>query len=113
MKAIVKKVIKDINLSPALLYPFIYIGARIFGGFKPDSPSSIDAMKKCRLPIIFFHGDRDSFVPAYMSQQNFDACTSENKRIVTIEGAQHGLAFPVDMDTYVAEAKAFFEPIEK
>ena len=113
MKAIITKVIRDIKLPPALLWPFIYIGARLFGGFKPDSPSSIEAMKKCRLPIIFFHGETDGFVPAYMSQENYDACTSEYKRIVTIKGAEHGLAFPTDMDKYVSEARAFFEPIEK
>ena len=32
-KAIIKKVIKDLKMPPYLMYPFIKLGARIFGGF--------------------------------------------------------------------------------
>ena len=111
-KAIIKKVIKDIKLPFFLLYPFIYLGAIIFGGFMPDRYSAIKSMKKCHIPVIFYHGEADGFVPAYMSKKNFETCAAEHKRLVLIPDAEHGLAFPVDMETYVKEAKAFFEPIE-
>ena len=113
MEAIIKKVIRDIKLPPSLLWPFIYIGARLYGGFKPDSPSAIESIRNCNLPVIFYHGEADGFVPAYMSEENFDACAAEHKRLVLIKNADHGLAFPTDMDKYVSEARSFFEPIEK
>lgn len=110
-KAIIKKVIRDMHLPVTLLYPFVWLGARIFGGFSPDTPSPIESMKKCTLPVIFFHGDTDDFVPLTMSKQNYEACASDKKRLVITKGAGHGLCFPVGMDEYFMEAREFFDPI--
>ena len=108
---IIKKVMRDMKLPADLLYPFARLGARLFGGFDLDEFSPIEAMKKCRLPIIFFHGDADSYVPCYMSEQNFEACVSEKKRLVIIEGAEHGLCFPAAMEKYVTELGDFFADV--
>lgn len=109
-KDIVKKVMSDMKLPANLLYPFARLGAMIFGGFDPDASSPIESMKKCRLPVIFFHGDADYFVPCYMSEENYNACAAEHKRLVIIPGAAHGLAFPVDREKYLAELEDFFAP---
>ena len=108
---VIKKVMRDMKLPADLLYPFARLGARLFGGFDPDEFSPIEAMKKCRLPIIFFHGDADGYVPCYMSEQNFEACSSERKRLVIIESAEHGLCFPTDMKKYVKELDDFFADV--
>ncbi|MBR6680978.1 MAG: alpha/beta hydrolase [Clostridia bacterium] len=108
---IIKKVMRDMKLPADLLYPFARLGARLFGGFDLDEFSPIEAMKKCRLPIIFFHGDTDSYVPCYMSEQNFEACVSDKKRLVIIEGAEHGLCFPAAMEKYVTELGDFFADV--
>lgn len=112
-KDIIKKVLCDMKLSPDFFYPFVKLGARIFGGFDLDKYSPIESMKKCQLPVIFFHGDTDDFVPHYMSVENFEACTSQLKRMVTIEGAGHGLAFPINQEKYLFEAGDFFKDILK
>jgi fermentation-respiration switch protein FrsA (DUF1100 family) len=109
-REIIKKVIRDMKLPAELLYPFARLGARLFGGFDPDSSSPIESMKKCTLPVIFFHGDKDDFVPLSMSEENYAACASEHKRLVVIKGAGHGLAFPVDQETYLSELCDFFAP---
>ncbi|MBR2335407.1 MAG: alpha/beta hydrolase [Clostridia bacterium] len=111
-REIIKKVMRDMHLPANLFYPFVRLGAIIFGKFDPDSNSPIEAMKKTRLPVIFFHGDTDDFVPHSMSVENFEACGGE-KRMVTIKGAGHGLAFPVDMEKYLFEAGDFFKDILK
>lgn len=108
---IIKKVLCDMKLPPKPLYPIVRLGARIFGNFDLDETSSIESMKSCRLPIIFFHGDCDGYVPHYMSVKNYEACASEQKKLVSIAGAEHGLCFPVDEETYLKEMQAFFEPI--
>ena len=69
-------------------------------------------MRSCRLPIIFFHGDSDGYVPCYMSEQNFKACVSERKRLVITPNADHGLCFPTDTEAYLAELKTFFSDIK-
>lgn len=108
-RAIIKKVMRDLKLPADLLYPVARLGARIFGGFDPDAASPIDSMKRCTLPVIFFHGDADAFVPHTMSMENYEACNGE-KRLVIIKGAGHGLAFPADREQYLAALHEFFDP---
>ena len=108
-REIMEVVIGKMGLPPKLCYPFVRLGARIFGHFDPDETSPIEAVKKCKLPVIFFHGEADDFVPCYMSHANFEACASR-KRIVTIPGAGHGLSYAIDPDGYVEELYAFFGP---
>ena len=112
-KEIIKKVLRDMHLPAEFFYPFVKLGAKIFGKFDLDSYSPIESMKKCKLPVIFFHGDDDDFVPHSMSLENFEACTSEKKKMVTIAGAGHGLAFPVDQERYLKELGDFFKDILK
>lgn len=107
-KEIVKKVMTDMKLPAKLLYPFTRLSAKLFGGFDPDEISPIQAMRQCKLPIIFFHGDTDDYVPCSMSKENYRACASDKKRLVIISGAGHGLCFLVDMKTYFRELEDFF-----
>ena len=100
-KEIIQNVITDMKLPTKLLYPFVKLGARIFGNFDLEEASPIEAVSKTGLPIIFVHGDNDAFVPYDMSVRLHEACASDKKVLITIPGAGHGLAFPVDKDGYV------------
>lgn len=106
-KDIIMKVVKDMKLPPKLVYPFIKRGARIFGNFDLEGASPIDAVTKTNLPIIFFHGTEDDYVPCHMSEKLFDACISK-KQIVTIDGGRHGTSFLKDPKKYVDELNKFF-----
>ena len=108
-KDIIKKVIRDMKLPDNLLYPFVRLGAILFGRFDPDANSPLESMPNCRVPVIFFHGDADAFVPQSMSEENHAACSAP-KHLVITPGAGHGLCFPVDVDTYVEEIASFFKP---
>ena len=105
---IIKKVIRDMKLPPKPLYPFVALGARLFGGFSLSEHSPEKAMEKSTLPIIFFHGDSDRFVPMYMSVENYDICTSAKKELVITEKAGHGLCFMLDEDAYIKALEGFF-----
>ena len=96
------------KLPDKLLYPFVKLGARVFGRFNLEEDTPIEAMKRCSLPIIFIHGDTDAFVPDSMSDELYAACSSKFKKNVKIAGAGHGLAFPVGRNLYV-NALADFE----
>ena len=108
-KDIIIKVIKEMKLPAALLYPFVKLGARIFGRFDLEETTPIEAVRKTKLPLIFIHGDNDAFVPHYMSADLYEACASEHKSFATIEGAGHGLAYPVNMEKYVGALRDFEE----
>lgn len=107
-KRIIKKVIAEMHLPADLFYPFVKLGARLFGHFDLEEISPEDAMKQCTLPIIFLHGDSDDFVPFEMSEESYNACESKYKKLVKIEGAGHGLAFPAAQERYVKEVADFF-----
>ena len=108
-EAIIKAVIRKMHIPVSLLYPFIKLAAKLYGHFDLECESPLESVKKCTLPVIFFHGEADDFVPCYMSQENFDACTSR-KAIYTVPGAGHGLSFPADQDGYIHQLAEFFGP---
>lgn len=105
-KKIIKKVVREMNLPADLLYPFVKLGARIFGGFDLEETSPIEAVAHSKTPIVFIHGDNDDFVPFDMSVECFNA-TEAPKKLVTIETAGHGLAFPVNPTKYVESLRNF------
>ena len=107
---IIKKVIGDLKLSPTVFYPFIKLGARLFGRFDLEKTSPLEAMKRCRVPVIFIHGDTDAFVPFEMSQRLYDVCTAK-KAFLAVPGAGHGLAFPVDQTAYLKALSDFQTPL--
>lgn len=98
-RAIICKILRQMNLPVLLLYPIIRLGALIFGGFDPDKAEPIEAVCRTKIPIIFVHGDDDDFVPCYMSQEMYDLCPTE-KAFFIAKGAGHGLAFPKDQSGY-------------
>lgn len=106
-KEIIKKCSKDMRLPANLLYPFIKLGARLFGHFDLEEYSPLEAMKTCKLPVIFFHGETDSYVPCYMSRDVYNVCNSP-KRLITIPNAGHGLVYLVDNKRYFEEVVSFF-----
>lgn len=108
-KRIIKKVIREMRLPPDICYPFVKLGARIYGHFDLEEISPEGAMRTCHLPVFFVHGDADAFVPFEMSVENYNACASEHKRLVSIEGAGHGLAFPAAQERYIKEVGDFFD----
>ena len=108
-KGIMYEVIRKMKLPPVLCYPFVRLAAKLFGGFNLEETTALEAVKRIKVPVIFFHGEADDLVPCYMSLELYDACVSR-KKLVTIPGAGHGLAFPVDQEYYLTELLDFFGP---
>jgi fermentation-respiration switch protein FrsA (DUF1100 family) len=108
-KDIMLKIAGEMGFPPKLCYPFIKLAARVFGGFDLEETTPMDALKKVKVPVIFFHGEDDGFVPCWMSKAMYEACPGK-KDICTVPGADHGLSYPMDMDGYVARVRAFFGP---
>ena len=60
-KDIIKVCIKKMKLSPTIFYPFVKLGAKVFGHFNLEEVTPIEEIKKSKIPTIFFHGDADEF----------------------------------------------------
>lgn len=102
---IMKKILRQIRL-PQFFYWFVRFGGKLFGGFDLNEARPVDAVKQCKVPVIFFHGESDDYVPCEMSRLNFELCTTA-KRLITVPGAGHGLSFPVDEEQYITELRMF------
>jgi len=108
-KDIICKVLRQMGLPPALVYPFVKLGARIYGRFDLEQISPVQELRRCTVPVIFFHGEADDYVPCEMSRINYEACASR-KKLVIIPGAGHGLSYPVAPQEYLAALREFFGP---
>ncbi len=105
--AIIKKVGRDsMGGASILLYPFILLGARLYGSFSLTAASPVKAVRRARVPILLIHGEDDRFVPCDMSQEVFDACTGPKAR-VTIPAAPHAIAYVLDPDKYGQAVRRF------
>ena len=106
-KDVILSVADGMCLPSKLLYPFVNNGAKIFGNFNLEEYSPEQALRLCKVPVLFFHGADDDYVPAYMSRIDYDACTSR-KKLIIIPGAGHGLSYPVAPELYISEMIDFF-----
>ena len=104
---IIKKCAKDMHYPVKLIYPLIKLAAKVFGHFDLEEYSPLEAMKTCKLPVIFFHGETDDYVPCDMSREIYEVCTSP-KKLVTVPGAGHGLVYLVDNQKYFQSVVEFF-----
>lgn len=73
--------------------------------------SSIDAMRECRVPVLFIHGTDDRFVPIEMTYENYKACTAP-KRLLVVPGAEHGMSYLIDKEAYEKAAKDFWKDFD-
>jgi len=105
-KDIICKCVKDMKLPTKLVYPFIRLGALLYGKFDPEENSAVEAVQKTRLPVIFFHGEKDNFVPYLMSVENYCVCHSP-KRLVGMPEAGHGMSYLVEPERYLHELRDF------
>ena len=106
--AFLGKVGKDMHLPTHLIYPFVWLGAKIFGNFNLSESSAIEALKHCNIPVLLFHGEADNFVPCEMSKALHTSGASD----VTLElfpKAGHGLSYLILPQRYEEAISAFIK----
>jgi fermentation-respiration switch protein FrsA (DUF1100 family) len=75
-------------------------------GYSFEEASSIDQIRKARVPILFIHGAEDTFVPTRMVYALYETCPAE-KDILVVQGAGHGQSYTTDPETYERRVAAF------
>lgn len=98
---ICRKVLAQTNshLPIGPIYTVGRLGTLVFGRFDPEDADCRQAVAKTNIPILFIHGEADDFVPCDMSRENYEACAGR-KKLVTIPGAGHAVAYYVDIPAY-------------
>ncbi|NQX49618.1 alpha/beta hydrolase [Paenibacillus tritici] len=92
-------------------FPFVpsaSLVTRMKAGYSFGEASALNQVRKARVPILFIHGDADTFVPFAMMNELYEACQSPKEKLV-VHGAGHGLAYDTDKSTYIRTVGEFVE----
>lgn len=77
-------------------------------GFYLGDASAVQQVKKTSLPILFIHGEADTFVPYAMLQPLYEAAAGP-KEWYAVPGAGHGEAYSANPEQYVATLRSFLD----
>lgn len=83
-------------------FPLMYIANGISGiraGYTFSEASALVQVAQADVPILFIHGDADTFVSCDMVYEVYEACSSE-KELLVIEGAGHGESYKLEPELY-------------
>lgn len=93
--------LKDVFGLPSFpLLDVANLACNVRAGYDFRTASSVEQLKKAKLPMLFIHGDKDTFVPYSMLDQNYEACASKVKQKLTVHGATHAKSAQVDPELY-------------
>ena len=67
--------------------------------------NNLDKIGEISIPTLFIHGDKDVLIPSNDSQQLFDSCIAESKKLVLIPGGHHN-------DLIYVGSKIYFDAIK-
>ena len=85
---------------------------RWIAGFCYREASAIAGMPMCKIPVLFIHGDSDTFVPTEMSRLNYQACGGK-KFLLLVKGAGHAVSYLKNPQQCETAIFAFFAECEK
>jgi len=91
-------------------FPLIYTASWVAdwkAHFNFLEASSVNQLKKNKLPIFFIHGSVDTFVPTKMVYENYKATTVKDKKLWVVPGAKHGEALNKQPKQYEEKVSAF------
>lgn len=74
-------------------------------GYGLDECNAAKEVQKAKLPILFIHGDKDTFVPCSMCDELYASCASQKTKLI-VKGAGH-------CESYYKNTKAFEDALDK
>ncbi|MBR3869326.1 MAG: alpha/beta hydrolase [Clostridia bacterium] len=82
--------------------------SKLRGNFDFKKCAPIEAVAKSKTPTLFIHGEKDTFVPYWMMNKLFDACTAEKEKL-SVPDAQHANSHEVHPEIYYPAVDKFLE----
>ncbi len=83
-------------------FPILYVTSflcKLRFGFSFKEVSALESVQKTKLPILFIHGDADTFVPFSYMEKLYQAAPSPKEKLI-VEGARHAFAQKVNPSLY-------------
>ena len=99
---------KQFGLPP---FPLMYTTSllcKMRYGWSFSEASAIDAVRQSPYPMLFIHGDEDTFVPTEMVYRLYQAKPS-NKKLWIAPGAEHASSYLTHPDEYIRQLSDFLK----
>lgn len=96
-------------------YPFMWtveFYAKVLAKYDMNAMTASESLAKSDIPLLMFHGTEDTFVPYANLAKIFPNAKAEDKKMVPIEGAMHGISYFVNPELMTDEIHAFLERID-
>lgn len=107
-----ESVLKKTYHIPA--FPILQIAdkmAKSQAGYGLNECNAREEVKQAKIPILFIHGDADTFVPSWMCSEIYKNCASR-KDILIIKGASHAECYYKDTKGYEGKVRSFLKSLE-
>lgn len=103
-----------VPINPKYTVPFVTFFIRMRDGYSLHEVNPLDAVQNIQEPILFIHSAPDSFIPATMSEQLFDA--KKGKKMLKLfaigEHAQSFNESPIEYEQTVKQFLRQFVPFK-
>lgn len=87
------------NLPSFPIINFASIVTKIKAGYFLEEGSALEQVRKSKTPIMFIHGNADTFVPYYMLDELYNSANCEKEKLI-IQGATHAKASDIGGEIY-------------
>ncbi|EJW96446.1 family S9 peptidase [gut metagenome] len=77
-------------------------------GWNFKEASALKQVAQCSLPMLFIHGDKDTYVPTWMVYPLYEA-KPEPKELWIVPGAEHAVAYKENQQEYTQKVRQFVE----
>ena len=75
-------------------------------GWNFKEASALKQVAQCSLPMLFIHGDKDTYVPTWMVYPLYEA-KPEPKELWIVPGAEHAVAYKENKQEYTEKVRNF------
>lgn len=79
---------------------------KLKAGYGLKEASALEQVKRAEIPILYMHGNADTFVPTDYSQELYEHTNSEAE-LITFDGANHGEGIVIEREKYLHHLNDF------
>ncbi len=95
----IKFTFKSVHLPAGICYFAYKTACLCHNVYNPDRVDALSAVSKCRMPIIFIHGDCDDVVPTENVYKLYEAAGSKDKTLIVTDNVGHAQSFALSPKT--------------
>lgn len=100
------------SLPPFPLIQVTSLMTKIRAGYFFGEADAIKQLEKNQLPMLFIHGNADTFVPYEMLDKVYQATNGPKEKYI-VPGAEHAKAYSIDPESYQKTVSSFLEKYVK